>query len=220
MFSSRLMQSLSMVVLFPLLLTACGALGAGAGKTPTEVPPAPGTGTATGMAEVEEIDILIMESFPVQVAVVARGTLRDVCTEIDEVHREFDADSKAFSVEITTVRDPDEVCAQVLAPFEERISLDVYGLPAGTYTVDVNGVTDTFTLDVDNVPQEPPVTEISWDEAKALILAGEVQQVTQLHSLEVRLELKDGRSMVTTEPQIDDVFDVVQACGDPCADMI
>ena len=36
-------------------------------------------------------------------------------------------------------------------PFEDTIPLDVYDLPAGAYTVDVNGVTNTFTLDVDNV---------------------------------------------------------------------
>ncbi len=115
-------------------------------------PPTPKAGMVTGMAEVEGIDILIMESFPVQVAVMAYGTLRDACTEIDAVRQRFDAETNTFAVEIRTVRDPDQMCAQVLTPFEERIALDVYGLPAGTYTVDVNGVTDTFTLDVDNAP--------------------------------------------------------------------
>jgi hypothetical protein len=37
--------------------------------------------------------------------------------------------------------------------FEETIALDVYGLPAGTYHVNVNGIDDTFTLEVDNIPQ-------------------------------------------------------------------
>jgi hypothetical protein len=43
-------------------------------------------------------------------------------------------------------------CTLELVPFEQTIDLDVYGLPAGVYTVDVNGVTDTFELMVDNVP--------------------------------------------------------------------
>ena len=34
----------------------------------------------------------------------------------------------------------------VLCDIEESILLDVAGLPAGTYTVDVNGLTDTFEL--------------------------------------------------------------------------
>jgi hypothetical protein len=187
-------------------------------------PPAPGTGAAptplAGMATVEEIDILIMESFPVQVAVVARGYLPDGCTQIDEVHSRFEPESNRFVVEITTVRDANALCTEALVPFEERITLDVYGLPAGTYTVDVNGVTDTFTFDVDNAPIEPNGATIPWEEARLMILAGEVAQVTQLHSLEVTLELKDGRRLVTVEPEIDDVFDAVDECGDPCADMV
>jgi len=39
----------------------------------------------------------------------------------------------------------------VLAPFEETIPLEVYGLPAGTYTVEVNGVQGTFDLEMDNI---------------------------------------------------------------------
>jgi inhibitor of cysteine peptidase len=108
----------------------------------------------TGKAPVQSIEILIMESFPVQVAVLARGELPDACTEIDEISQTVDLEKDTLWVEITTVRTTDEVCIQVLAPFEERIPLEVYGLPAGTYTVDVDGVTGSFTLSVDNVPPE------------------------------------------------------------------
>jgi inhibitor of cysteine peptidase len=49
------------------------------------------------------------------------------------------------------------MCTQIVVPFEESIPLDVVGLPAGTYTVDVNGVTGSFTLDVDNqLPEATP----------------------------------------------------------------
>jgi hypothetical protein len=34
--------------------------------------------------------------------------------------------------------------------FQVTIPLDVYGLSAGTYTYDVNGVTGSFTLGSDN----------------------------------------------------------------------
>ena len=37
------------------------------------------------LAPVEEIEIVILESFPVQVHVIARGNLPDPCTEISEV---------------------------------------------------------------------------------------------------------------------------------------
>ena len=102
----------------------------------------------TGLAPVDEIDILILEIFPVQINVIASGNLPDPCTEISEVIKEREGDT--FFVTIKTYRSPG-FCIQVLAPFEEIIPLEVYGLPAGTYTVDVNGVQDTFDLEVDNI---------------------------------------------------------------------
>ncbi len=101
-----------------------------------------------GLASVDEIDILIFEIFPVQINVIARGNLPDPCTEISEVIQEKEGNT--FFITIKTYRSPG-FCIQVLAPFEEIIPLEVYGLPAGTYTVDVNGVQATFDLEVDNI---------------------------------------------------------------------
>ena len=102
----------------------------------------------TGTARVETIELLILESFPVQVNVVARGNLPDGCTTIDRLER--DRDESVFVITITTVRPAERMCTEALVPFEEVISLDVAGLKAGTHTVDVNGVRDTFELTVDN----------------------------------------------------------------------
>jgi len=102
----------------------------------------------TGLAPVEEIEIVILESFPVQINVIASGNLPDPCTEISEVIKEREGDT--FFITIKTYRSPG-FCIQVIAPFEEIIPLEVYGLPAGTYTVDVNGVQATFDLEVDNI---------------------------------------------------------------------
>ena len=49
------------------------------------------------------------------------------------------------------MKDSGLVCIQKIEPFQEIVVLDVYGLSAGTYYVDVNGIGDTFTLDVDNI---------------------------------------------------------------------
>jgi len=114
-------------------------------------------GVVEGLAPVENIDILILESFPVQINVVARGNLPDGCTTIDEVIQERDGNT--FRVTITTVRPVGMECTEALVPFEKVIALDVYGLPAGVYTVDVNGVSGTFELTVDNIPQEEPPVE-------------------------------------------------------------
>jgi inhibitor of cysteine peptidase len=103
---------------------------------------------AIGLATVEEIDILTLESFPVQIFVIASGYLPDPCTEIYQISKE--REGNAFFITIETYRSPG-FCIQVLAPFEEVIPLDVYGLPAGIYTVEVNGVQGTFGLEIDNI---------------------------------------------------------------------
>lgn len=102
----------------------------------------------TGSANVDTIDVMLLESFPVQVRVAASGQLSDGCTQIDETSVELIEDT--FNVSITTKRPKDAICTQALVPFEETVNLPVDGLAEGTYTVDVNGVADTFTLQFDN----------------------------------------------------------------------
>ncbi|MCE8425978.1 MAG: hypothetical protein J5U17_09410 [Candidatus Methanoperedens sp.] len=47
---------------------------------------------------------------------------------------------------IFTVRPADTFCTEAIVPFQEVISLDVYGLKAGIYIVDINGKKGTFEL--------------------------------------------------------------------------
>jgi hypothetical protein len=140
------------IVLCLLMLAACTA-------TPVETPTPAATATVgepePGLATVENIEVVMLESMPVQVNVIARGHLPDGCTEIDTITQGYDEEDRRLWVKITTLRQPDPACTQALVPFEETVPLDVYGLPAGTYTVDVNGVTGMFALTVDNVL--PPV---------------------------------------------------------------
>lgn len=122
---------LGLIMLITIFITGCFS-----------IPP------TIGLASVDEIDILILESFPIQINVIVKGNLPDPCTEISEVLQEKEGNT--FFITIKTYSFSG-FCIQVLAPFEEIIPLEVYGLPAGTYTVDVNGVQDTFDLLVDNI---------------------------------------------------------------------
>jgi len=58
--------------------------------------------------------------------------------------------------------------------------------------------------------------EVSWDQAIGLIYNDEVTQVTQTHDLKVFLTLKDGRTLVTLQPVIDEVIKVIEKCGEKC----
>jgi inhibitor of cysteine peptidase len=100
---------------------------------------------------VDEIEIMMMESFPVQVSVRATGFLPNGCTVIDEANITTEKTDNTFNVHIPTKRPKDAICTQALVPFEINVPLDVYGLEKGNYTVDVNGVQDSFELQMDNV---------------------------------------------------------------------
>jgi len=62
--------------------------------------------------------------------------------------------------------------------------------------------------------------EVMWEQAVSMIMYGEVAQVMQTHELKVYLTLKDGRTLVTVEPEIDEVNRIIKDCGDPCIDTL
>lgn len=120
-----------------------------------------------GTAVVETIQIMTLESFPVQIHVLAEGNLPDGCTEIDNITQE--REGNVFNVTITTKRPKDAICTQALVPFNETIPLEVQGLEAGTYNVYVNGIPGTFVLPINNTledsvnsmpPRQQVITEI------------------------------------------------------------
>lgn len=103
-------------------------------------------------AAVETVQVLMLESLPAQINVVINGMLPESCAEIGNITQRRDGDT--FWVEVGVTRPADALCAQVLTPFEQVVALEAVGLPAGTYTVDVNGVRGSFTLAIDNVLNE------------------------------------------------------------------
>ena len=129
----------------------------------------------------DSVDAVILESFPLQVMAAVNSNLPDGCTEIYDSHVE--RTDNAFSVTLTTARPTDAECTEALVPYQENIPLDVYGLPAGDYTVTVNGVSAGFTFAQDNGPLEdtvvvpPPRDETHMEINPALI--NEVQVRTE-----------------------------------------
>jgi inhibitor of cysteine peptidase len=98
-------------------------------------------------AYVETVEIQILESLPVQVVVVAKGNLSDGCQQLDRINT-IQAGNK-FTITIGKKSiDEQMMCTQALVPFEERIPLNVTDLKAGTYSVNVNGISQSFKLDI------------------------------------------------------------------------
>jgi hypothetical protein len=89
-----------------------------------------------------------------------------------------------FILELLTARQEQATCGGDPQPFEEVVSLDVVGLPAGTYTVTVvsaNSQSASFTLSVDNrLPTEPTpvpgtgtIEGLVWEDACQLQADGQ-----------------------------------------------
>jgi inhibitor of cysteine peptidase len=149
---------LKVMTLFLLFysLSACSSGNKSASTTTTTRDPlATQNQTASNEAKVESIQIVITESFPVQINVVAKGHLPDNCTLIDQVSEE--RNTNTFVVKILTTHQPGKNCTSAATQtFEEIIPLTVVGLKAGIYAVQVNGITDTFELGIDNIISQSP----------------------------------------------------------------
>ncbi len=120
-------------------------------STPFELGGAPMLpGGNFGVLYIDSVDALILESFPVQVNAVVRGNFADGCTTLADV-QVSGPENNVFTISMIANRNPEAMCTQALVPFEETVSLPVAGLPAGTYTIRVNGEAETtFELAVDN----------------------------------------------------------------------
>lgn len=151
-------------IILTLLLLLLAAAGCGGGEpepTATAVPPtdAPPSEPVSGTANIESIQILMLESFPVQINARLRGVLPDGCTNIDQIST--DKVGSDFTITVTTFRPADAVCTEATVPFDEVVALDVLDLPAGTYNVTANGVSGSFTFDMDNsIQAEPEATAV------------------------------------------------------------
>jgi len=105
---------------------------------------------SSGPAIVDMVNIELLETFPVQARVVVSGNLPDGCTQIGATAIDYEETSGTFFIDLDTERPLDAVCTMALVPYSEFIPIDLTGLAEGTYTVNVNGVTSSFTLDIDN----------------------------------------------------------------------
>jgi hypothetical protein len=106
--------------------------------------------TPNQLVTVDSVEVLIMESFPVKVSVAVSGTLSVPCKSL--LPAAVSLTGNVFVVVLAESNlGPAESCIAVLEPFETSIPLEVQGLPAGDYTIVVNGVGAGFTLDADNM---------------------------------------------------------------------
>ena len=89
-----------------------------------------------GNVLLESTDILVLESFPVQIVLHLTGQLPSPCHNLRAQMSEPDEQGR-IQVEVYSLVDPAVMCAQVIKDFDTRINLGSF--PSGTYTLWVNG---------------------------------------------------------------------------------
>ena len=104
---------------------------------PQPYSPQPGDATLTrGEVQLDLAEILVMESYPVQIMLVLSGSLPTPCNQLRVVANPPDEQNR-IQVEVYSVVDPAQLCIQVMDPFDANVGLESF--PAGRYSVWVNG---------------------------------------------------------------------------------
>ena len=81
---------------------------------------------------------------------------------------------------------------------------------------DENNPTEQCALTLAPIHNPENRTVISREEAKKLILEGKVASVDQTHALTVGLDTHEGEEFIALEPKIDEVFKIINECGEVC----
>ena len=91
---------------------------------------------ARGNVTIDRSELLVMESYPIQVTLVLGGSLPTPCHELRVIAKPPDEENR-IQVEAYSVTDPAQLCAQALEAFEANIGLGSF--QSGHYSVWVNG---------------------------------------------------------------------------------
>lgn len=159
-------------------------------STNQNTPTTPATSTTKSAfgddLQITSVDVLMLESFPVQVMVNIEGNVNK-CVKLNEPKTTKDGNTFKIQVTITEL-DTDIRCAPTsVVSFNKSINLDVAELKKGTYTVDVNGIKKTFTLDIDNILTSLP------EETAGLVGTWKIEEGQETFK---EITLKDDNSVV------------------------
>ena len=117
-----------------LLLAACAPPASG-GPTDNPYAPQPDDDKLTRgpvFLELEQSELLVMESAPIQVTALLRGNLPDPCHQVRAIVT-VDEGQKRVDIELYSLADPAVACITVIEPFEANLPLGSFS--GGRYSV-------------------------------------------------------------------------------------
>lgn len=86
-------------------------------------------------AFIDTTEIFIMESFPIQIGFSLSGNLPSPCHQLRIIIESPDK-NKEIHINVYSVVQKDQICAQVLEPFQVRLNLGSF--PTGHYSIFIN----------------------------------------------------------------------------------
>ena len=124
----KYIASILMSILF--VLTACGPVterpvsntGQPTSQTGDFIPSPADSNLMRGNVFLDSTELLTMESYPLQFMLALKGSLPTPCHQLRVAVNPPDTDNKIV-VDVYSVANPDEMCVQMLEPFEENIPL-------------------------------------------------------------------------------------------------
>ena len=151
---SLLFIALSMV----WILNACSpfTITSSSGEQPTpevESTPAP----VYQPVGVDQVEVEVGVGSPIPVQVTVSGNLPDSCAQIELV--QLKQEGPNFQITLSSVPSNAEGCTQDTLPFRMEIPLNIVNLPAGSYSVDVNGSSASFELETGNTTSSQPTAD-------------------------------------------------------------
>jgi hypothetical protein len=150
-------RTLSFVLLImTVLLNACSPLTI-AGLSEEQPAPVQSSDQAPGgyqKIDVDDVQVEVGVGSPVPVQVIVNGSLPDSCAQVE--HMRQSQDGSHFSITLSTIPSQAEGCVQDTLPFRILIPLNIVNLPAGSYTVDVNGSPASFEISTGNTTSSLP----------------------------------------------------------------
>lgn len=104
---------------------------------PIGVPMLDGLPAGTRLHLIENIEVIVMESYPMQVSLNVSGYIPDGCSAPTEILQS--RDGNMVVIRVFRNLPPDAICTAIAAMYSETIRVEG-GFESGHYTFDVNGL--------------------------------------------------------------------------------
>ena len=138
-----------------LLLNACSPLTtivSVSGEQPAPVEVVEVSDSSYQTITIDQVEVEVGDGSPIPVHVVVNGNLPDPCSQVE--YTEIKQDGSNFNISLFATPDIGgpavDGCIKDVLSFTMSIPLNMVDLPAGSYTVTVNGSSANFNLDTDN----------------------------------------------------------------------